>query len=97
MIHPDIRDSGLGSAFKVSPICDASDPRASLLGRTVRYLPALCRDPEFVTRHGTIILNSTFVIRETQNDYAGEPRVRGYFPGDTFGRVINPEHVEIVG
>jgi len=66
------------------------------IGKSVMYKPHLQRDKAFVKANGTIIINRVFVIKETQRNYKGEPRLRGYWDGDTFGRPINHNDVDVV-
>jgi hypothetical protein len=64
------------------------------LGKTIRYKRELLTE-DFIRSHGTIIIDSTFEIREAQEDYRGRPMLRGYFDGDDFGRCIDPAHIEL--
>ena len=92
-MHHELKDSGLGAAFGISTVCSADDPRHQFLGKRVRLRPGLWK-PSM----GTIMRDHDFLIKEVQNNYAGQPRLRGYAvgTGDTFGRVIDPAEVFIV-
>lgn len=97
-MHKQIAESGLGQMFDISPVT-GNNKLAKFLNKEVKYKAKFINDPTFVRSHGQIIIASTFTIKETQFNYANEEMLRGYATlfNDTFGRVINPDHIEIIG
>lgn len=96
-MHKQIAESGLGLKFDISPIT-SNETLAKFLNKEVKYKAKFINDPAFIRAHGQMIIASTFIVKETQFDYKNEEILRGYatFYNDTFGRCINPEHIEIV-
>ena len=92
-MHESIKKYGLGDVFKIRAITSNTE-LGKFLGKKVRYKRELLTD-EFLKQHGTVCLE-VFTIRETQLNYLGDEILRGYTDGDTFGRCINPEFVEII-
>lgn len=95
-MHTLLKTSGLGTMYNISPETE-NESLKSFIGKEVRFKKELLTD-EFIKRNGTIILDHTFLIKETQFDYKGDEILRGYAVGhaNDFGKPINPEEVEIV-
>jgi hypothetical protein len=101
-MHPDIENCGLGTQLGITSEVDPSDPRHQFLNKRVRYKRELLAYP-FLRTHGTIAIDGEFVIREVQNNFAGNPVLRGYGVkadgrewNDTFGRCFRIEEIEIM-
>ncbi len=94
IMHPSIEASALASLYQIKPVTD-NEELAKYLGQKVRYKKNLLTR-KFIKRHGTICIGTVFEIREVQHNYKREECLRGYAPGDNFGRVIYPSEVEIV-
>jgi hypothetical protein len=92
-IDKEIKDSGLADVLEMKHLT-ADKTLAPFLGHWVRYKKELLT-PEFLRRNGTVT-KEKFYIAEVQKDHKGKACLRGYFKGDTFGRVINPEDVETI-
>jgi hypothetical protein len=98
-LHKDLTESEVSDVFQMSDSTDNEDLRP-WLHKTVRYKRSLLT-PEFIKAHGTICLDSEWVIEMTQLDWSGNEILRGFLvgsdaPNDTFGRPILPEHIELV-
>ena len=90
----EIRESGLGAVYKISPVT-SNLKLSGYLGKAVRYTEsALSRPNTF----GTVHRDCTFLIKETQINFNGDDCLRGYAVeiDDTFGHCISPSDVEIV-
>ena len=92
-MNKEIEQSGLGQRFMIS--ATAKNKLSHFIGKKVRYKDVRKTDPAFVRSHGTVILDSVWEIRETQVDFGGNLRLRGYCEGDNFGCAINPKDIVI--
>jgi len=95
-MHNEIKESGLAAMYEISPITDNLE-LAFWLGKKAQYRRELLNE-EFLRRNGTISLTAIFEIRETQKNYKGDSCLRGYdvTRGDTFGRVIHADQIELI-
>lgn len=96
-MNKELKESGLADKFQIS--AETNNPHlARFIGKVVKYKIELTKDSEWLRSNGTITVTSVFLIKETQLNYAGIEMLRGYATDidDHFGRVINPDDVEIV-
>ena len=91
-MHQDIKNSGLGDAFKIRPMT-VNPELAPFLGRVVRHKRELLTEDS-----PTIKRTGEFLVRETQRDYRGEEILRGYeiHSEDTFGLPLLPNEIEVI-
>lgn len=93
-MHKEIKESGLAEMYEIRPMTTDNE-LAKFLGKTVKYKEELLT-ADFVRANGSLCREEVFEIREVQKNHAGKSVLRGYFKGDTFGRCIDPEHIEVV-
>ena len=96
-MNNQIQNSQVALKFNIS----SNNKESSLwsyVGKTAVYKEELKNDDKFIRAHGTIVKNTTWLVKETQINYLGEECVRMYCieNGDKFGRCVSIDHISIV-
>ena len=96
-MHNDLIKSGLAASLEMNTETESAY-LSEFLNTTVKFKDELANDAHFISKYGTITKTSHFVIRHVQKNHKNKTVLRGYATSydDTFGRVINPKHIEIV-
>ena len=93
-MHDDIKNSGLGKQLSISKMT-TNLGLSKFLGKRIRVKRELLT-PRYIELNGSLIIDSTYTVKEVQKIYDGRAALRGYRDGDTFGRPFLPEEIEIV-